>query len=73
MLCNRRMSPAYWQMGCILAIAPLGTTFLDNAALVTCAKNFPSQRGTAIGLVKAAFGGCARVQLHCRLRDVATA
>lgn len=55
-LACRRIRPAYWQVACIAVIAPLAGTFMDTATLATCTRNFPTERGTVIGLIKAAIG-----------------
>lgn len=53
---HRRISPSYWQVVVIAVIAPLGGTFMDTSALITCTRNFPSERGSVIGIVKACIG-----------------
>lgn len=52
----RIILPSYWQVVVIAIIAPLAGTFMDTTALITCTRNFPSERGTVIGIVKACIG-----------------
>ena len=37
-------------------VAPFAGTFWDTSALATCTRNFPAERGTIIGIVKACMG-----------------
>ena len=52
----RRINPSYWQVVFIAMIAPFAGTFSDTSALATCTRNFPAERGTIIGIVKACMG-----------------
>jgi hypothetical protein len=48
----------------IAVVAPLGGTFMDTSALITCTRNFPSERGTVIGIVKACIGASPAGRHH---------
>jgi hypothetical protein len=37
-------------------IAPFAGTFWDTSTLATCTRNFPAERGTTIGTIKACMG-----------------
>ena len=37
-------------------VGPFAGTFWDTSALATCTRNFPAERGTVIGIVKACMG-----------------
>ena len=37
-------------------VGPFAGTFWDTSALATCPRNFPAERGTVIGIVKACMG-----------------
>lgn len=52
----RRINPSYWQVVIIAMVAPFAGTFWDTSALATCTRNFPAERGTIIGIVKACMG-----------------
>ena len=52
----RRISPSYWQVVFIAMVGPFAGTFWDTSALATCTRNFPAERGTVIGIVKACMG-----------------
>ena len=52
----RRISPGYWQVVLIAMVGPFAGTFWDTSALATCTRNFPAERGTVIGIVKACMG-----------------
>ncbi|CAL5228367.1 g11486 [Coccomyxa viridis] len=51
-----RINPSYWQVVIIAMVAPFAGTFWDTSALATCTRNFPAERGTIIGIVKACMG-----------------
>lgn len=64
--CCRRISASYWQVVLISMVAPFAGTFWDTSALVTCTRNFPAERGTIIGIVKACMGGLQPLSLPSR-------
>jgi hypothetical protein len=52
----RHIDPSYWQLVFIAMIAPFAGTFWDTSTLATCTRNFPAERGTTIGTIKACMG-----------------
>ena len=60
----RRISPSYWQVVFIAMVGPFAGTFWDTSALATCTRNFPAERGTVIGIIKACMGE-ARTDRMC--------
>lgn len=51
-----RITPSYWQMCGIIMIGTNGATWFNTAVLVTCMRNFPSDRGVVVGLLKGFIG-----------------
>eukprot|EP00899_Mesostigma_viride_P000628 jgi/Mesvir1/10566/Mv21786-RA.2 len=51
-----RVAPSYMQLLVVFAVAANGTAWLDVSALATCIRNFPQQRGAAVGILKSFVG-----------------
>ncbi|CAM6130018.1 unnamed protein product [Calypogeia fissa] len=51
-----QISPSYWQMCLIIMLGTNGATWFNTAVLVTCMRNFPSDRGVVVGLLKGFIG-----------------
>ncbi|KAG0629114.1 hypothetical protein M758_1G077600 [Ceratodon purpureus] len=51
-----RITPSYWQMCGIIMVGTNGATWFNTAVLVTCMRNFPSDRGVVVGLLKGFIG-----------------
>lgn len=51
-----RITPSYWQMCGIIMLGTNGATWFNTAVLVTCMRNFPSDRGVVVGLLKGFIG-----------------
>ncbi|CAK9869660.1 unnamed protein product [Sphagnum jensenii] len=51
-----QITPSYWQMCGIIMIGTNGATWFNTAVLVTCMRNFPSDRGVVVGLLKGFIG-----------------
>ncbi|KAK9813424.1 hypothetical protein WJX73_007856 [Symbiochloris irregularis] len=49
-------SPPYYAMLALAAVACNGQTWFEAPALVTCVRNFETERGTVIGILKALLG-----------------
>ncbi|KAJ7544165.1 hypothetical protein O6H91_09G066900 [Diphasiastrum complanatum] len=52
----QQISPSYWQMCAIIMLGTNGATWFNTAVLVTCMRNFPSDRGVVVGLLKGFIG-----------------
>ncbi|KAG6554887.1 hypothetical protein Mapa_003471 [Marchantia paleacea] len=48
--------PSHWQMCIIIMLGTNGATWFNTAVLVTCMRNFPSDRGVVVGLLKGFIG-----------------
>eukprot|EP00884_Botryococcus_braunii_P011942 jgi/Botrbrau1/20749/Bobra.0058s0077.1 len=49
-------TPPYWAMVLLAMLACNGQTWFETGALVTCVRNFETERGTVIGVLKAFLG-----------------
>lgn len=58
---TRRISPPYWQVCALAAIACSGNTWTDTVVLVTNVRNLPQHRGTVVGIIKSCEGLSASV------------
>lgn len=56
-----RISPPYWQVCALAAIACSGNTWTDTVVLVTNVRNLPQHRGTVVGIIKSCEGLSASV------------
>ena len=55
--CNCRLiSAPFWLVLIIAGLTCNGGTWFDTACLVTSVRNFPNERGTVVGLLKACVG-----------------
>ncbi|KAK9831891.1 hypothetical protein WJX81_006335 [Elliptochloris bilobata] len=66
-----RLQPPYWAVLGIALVAGNGVTWFETAALVTCVRNFETERGTVIGILKAFLGlsASAYVTLYVSFLD----
>ncbi|KAK9818432.1 hypothetical protein WJX72_012528 [[Myrmecia] bisecta] len=53
----------YWMLVLLAIVACNGQTWFETAALVTCVRNFETERGTVIGILKAFLGLSASVYI----------
>ncbi|XP_024524340.1 protein NUCLEAR FUSION DEFECTIVE 4 isoform X1 [Selaginella moellendorffii] len=53
---TKQIFPTHWQMCGIIMLGTNGATWFNTAVLVTCMRNFPSDRGVVVGLLKGFIG-----------------
>ncbi|KAK9856798.1 hypothetical protein WJX84_010738, partial [Apatococcus fuscideae] len=58
---HHHFSIPYWAMLGLAMVACNGQTWFETAGLVTCVRNFETERGTVIGILKALLGLSASV------------
>lgn len=53
---DRLIAAPFWLVLIIAGLTCNGGTWIDTACLVTSVRNFPNERGTVVGLLKACVG-----------------
>lgn len=53
---GRLIAAPFWLVLLIAGLTCNGGTWFDTACLVTSVRNFPNERGTVVGLLKACVG-----------------
>ena len=57
----RLIATPFWLVLIIAGLTCNGGTWFDTACLVTSVRNFPNERGTVVGLLKACVGASPRL------------